>query len=228
MEMSAELAEIHRKLDFLTEEMESQRRHREELNELKDDMLPVANHMIKLSIDELAEIGNDFQLEDLLFLLKRVLRNTHSFHTLLDYMEAAIGGANDFSSLGKEIFSSAVENLDRLERQGYFEFLQGAWYILEKIVAEFSPDDVRALGDNVVTILCTVRSMTQPEILAVANNAVDVMRSEEPDDRAPSTFSLLREFSDPQVRKGLSRMLTLVKSIADQPISGSNNDPNLN
>ncbi len=30
--------------------------------------------MIKLTIDELAEVGNEFQLEDLLYLVKRVLR----------------------------------------------------------------------------------------------------------------------------------------------------------
>ena len=40
------------------------------------DAIPVVNHMVKLSIDELAEIGTDFQLEDLTFLLKRVLRDT--------------------------------------------------------------------------------------------------------------------------------------------------------
>ena len=32
--------------------------------------------------------------------------------------------------------------------------------------------DARALADNVVTILKTVKNMTQPDIMALANNAV--------------------------------------------------------
>ena len=46
------------------------------MDELRRDLMPIANQMIKLTIDELAEIGSEFQAEDLLFLLKRLLRDT--------------------------------------------------------------------------------------------------------------------------------------------------------
>ena len=70
------LALLHQKLDHLTELLEAQRRHQEELDNLKQELIPIGNHMIKLSIAELAEVGDDFELEDLLLLLKRLLRDT--------------------------------------------------------------------------------------------------------------------------------------------------------
>ena len=221
--MDNDLALLHQKIDYLTEQFEAQKQRQQELGELKNDLIPIANHIIKLSIDELAEIGQDFQLEDLLFLLKRLLRNTHSFSALLDRLESVTGLADDVNRVGKEAFNVSIETLDRFERDGYFAFLREAWHIFERIVTEFNEDDVRALGDNIVTILSTARNMTQPEVLSLANNAVDAIRSDPISEATPSPFSLLRELSDPQVRKGLARMINLVKVLADQPQSESMN-----
>lgn len=216
--MDIDLVLLHQKIDNLSAQIEAQNRRYQGFDELKDDLIPIANHILKLSIDELEEVGRDFQLEDLLFLLKRLLRNTHSLMALLDRIESLMGMTDDFNRVGKEAFNVTVETLDRLEQEGYFAFAQEAWKILERIVTEFSEEDVRALGDNVVTILTTVRNMTQPEILSLANNAVEAISNGAPVEDAPSTLALLREFSDPQVRKGLARMINVVKVLADQPM----------
>jgi uncharacterized protein YjgD (DUF1641 family) len=119
--------------------------------------------------------------------------------------------------LGKQVFQNAVETLDKMEHDGYFAFARGSWHILERIVHEFSEEDLRVLGDNIVTILNIVRSMTQPEVLTLANNALDSLQVEAPENgKAPSTFALVRQLSDPKVRLGLARMINLVKALADQ------------
>ncbi|MDF1500724.1 MAG: DUF1641 domain-containing protein [Anaerolineales bacterium] len=217
-----DLALLHEKIDFLTEQMEAQRRRQIELDELKNDLIPIVNHMVSLSIEELAEIGTEFQLEDLLFLLKRVLRNTEAFLRLMDMLEASMGLSDEINLLGAQVFSNLVETADRLEREGYFAFIREGWGIFERIVAEFDEQDVRALGDNIVTILTTVRNMTQPEVLALANNAVTAIH---PTDQAEdiSTLQLLRSLSDPQVRRGMARLLNIVKTLASDPA-----DPNVN
>jgi len=221
--MDKDLASLHEKIDFLTEQMEIQRRRQAEMDELKQDLIPIANHMIKLSIDELAEIGRDFQLEDLFFLLKRLLRNTHVFLDLMDRLEAVTGLADEVNLIGHEVFNQAVETLDHMERQGYFSFLEAAWGIVEQIVEEFDEADVRALGDNIVTILSTVRTMTQPEVLALANNAVSAIGVQQAQEKPPSAWGLVRDLSDPKVRLGLARMLNMVRALADQP--AVNDDP---
>jgi uncharacterized protein YjgD (DUF1641 family) len=99
--------------------------------------------------------------------------------------------------------------------------LNEGWNIVERIVTEFSEEDVKALGDNIVTILGTVRTMTQPEILNLANNAIGAIEATPVEDEDISALGLLRELSDPQVRRGMARMLNIVKALADEP--GANN-----
>jgi uncharacterized protein YjgD (DUF1641 family) len=217
-----ELALLHQKIDHLTDQMEAQKKRQEELDELKNDLIPVANHMIKLSIDELAEIGSEFRLEDLLFLIKRLLRDTHLLLEMLDRFESTMELADETQRLGTQVFHEAVVTLDRMEREGYFTFAKGGWKIVERIVKEFSEEDIEALGENIVTILTTVRNLTQPEIMSLTNNAVNTIRNEPLSGPPPSVWTLARELSDPQVRKGMVRLINLVKILAEQPNPSSN------
>lgn len=215
-----DLETLHQKIDLISEQLEAQQRRQMELQELQQDLIPVVNHMIKLSIDELAEIGTEFQLEDLIFLLKRVLRNTRLIRRLMDMVEGGAGLIDELTPIGNQAFSTTVETLDRLEREGYFSFAQEGWKILERIVSEFNEKDVRALGDNIVTILTTVRKMTQPEVLALANNAISAISPQE-EVKDISTLRLIRELGDPRVRRGMARLLNMVKALDDQTADGN-------
>lgn len=221
--MPEDLALLHQKVDLLSEQVaaltahaEIQQRRQREFDELKNDAIPIVNHMIKLSIDELADIGTEFEVEDLFFLLKRVIRNTHMLMAMFDRFEALMGIADETELLGKQVFNFAVEQLDQFERDGYFNFARESWLIVERIVKEFSEEDVRALGDNVVTILNTVRSMTQPEIMTLANNAMGAIQEEIPVTEKVSTWKLLRELGDPKVRRGMARMINILKALDEQ------------
>ncbi len=219
--LANDLQALHEKIDQISEQLEQQQRRQLELQELQHDLIPVVNHMVKLSIDELAEIGTEFQLEDLIFLLKRVLRNTRLIRRLMDMVEGGAGLIDELTPIGNQAFSTTVETLDRLEREGYFSFAQEGWHIVERIVAEFDEEDVRALGDNVVTILTTVRNMTQPEVLALANNAISAINPPQEQVQDISTLQLLRELGDPRVRRGMARLLNMVKALDDQASGGN-------
>ena len=207
--LNAKIDQLSAQVSVLTGYLEQQQKRQAEFDELKRDVIPMANHMIKLTIDELAEIGNEFELEDLLFLGKRILRDTHMFMKVLDRFEGMMGLADEVGLLGQQVFNSAVESLDQMERQGYFSFIRGLNYVAERVVSEFGEQDVIALGDNIVTILSTVRNMTQPQVLEIANRAIGAIQ-DEPESETISTWALLRELSDPQVRKGMARMLNMV------------------
>jgi hypothetical protein len=189
--MDKDLALLHQKLDYLTEQLEAQRQQQEGINELMHDAVPVVNHMIKLSIDELAEIGSDFQLEDLLFLLKRILRDTHMLVGLLDQVEAVAELAEESQVMGKRIFHQVTMELDRLEREGYFKFAQAGWSVAERAVKEFNAGDVEAIG----------------------NKVVDALQKDVPE--KISFFALLRAMGDQRVRRGLYRSMNLFKVIGD-------------
>jgi uncharacterized protein YjgD (DUF1641 family) len=211
------------KLDYLVAQAEAQRRFQDEMEELKRDVVPVANHMIKLTIDELAEVGSEFQAEDLLFLLKRLLRDTRLIVDGLDRLESMAELFDETQRLSKQVFNQAVVTLDRMEQEGYFAFARGGWHIAERIVTEFGEEDINALGDNIVTILKTVRNLTQPEIMAMTNNALGALQTDAPGEENPSMWALLRDLSDPKVRRGMARLLNMVKVLADQPAGPSKN-----
>ena len=221
--MENNLTLLHQKIDtlseqvaYLTTQANSQQRRQQELDDLKSDMFPIVNHMIKLSIDELAEIGDEFQIEDLLYMLKRMMRNTSLILAMFNRLEAIMGVADEAELLGKQVFNFTVEELNRLERQGYFGFAREGWGILQRIVTEFSEGDVQALGDNIVTILTTIRNMTQPEIMALANNAIGAIQEDIPETTKVSIWTIVRELGDPKVRRGMVRMMNLLKALDDQ------------
>lgn len=216
LDLESQLAELNAKVDRLGQILEAQERRQLEIDELKRDMIPIANHAVKLSIDELAEIGTEFRVEDLLYLLKRLLRSTDLLLRMLDQMEALSSLGDEAELLGKQVFARTVEALDELERRGYFAFAQGGKYMVDQIVSEFDEQDVRALGDNIVLILKTVRNLTQPDIMAITNRAVDALRpSSGPETEMASLWQLLRELRDPKVRQGTARLLQLVKTLAE-------------
>ena len=212
-----DLASLHYKIDVLIEHIEAQRRRQQELEELQQDLTPMVNQLFKLTIDELAEIDTEFQLEDLLHLVKRLLRNTRRLNMLLDRLESIMDLGDEIGMIGQGVFNNIVEQLDELEKKGFFSFAEEGAKILDRIVSEYTEEDIQALGDNIVTILDTVKNMTQPEILAVANNALTAIQPAEQPQQPLSTLGLLRELRSPEVRMGMTRMLAVVKAMADQP-----------
>ncbi len=224
VEREPDLVVLERKIDYLTELLEEQRARQSAFEELKQDLIPIFNQLFRLTVEELDEIGNDFQLEDLLYLIKRLLRDTNLIIGMLDQVESTMALGEELGRLSRPMFIQMVELLDRLEREGYFSFARSAWYVMEQVVSEFTDEDVRALGDNIVTILMTIRHMTQPEVMSLLNGVVDAVAQDEvvPDDDI-STWQLIRELGDPKVRKGLVRLLGVVKTLAEQPKPGNEN-----
>jgi hypothetical protein len=192
--MAKELTLLQEKMDqlmaqvvVLTEMAEGQKRRSQDLEELKNDLIPIGNQLIQLTINELEEIGTEFELEDLLYLLKRLLRNTQLILSLLDRFEALMDIADEVELLGKQVFSATVEALDRLERNGFF-------------------DQTRSLIDTV----------TQTDTLVDLNLALEAFTMPETTERPPSLWKLIREIFRPETRRGLFRLIRVVQALGVQ------------
>lgn len=146
---------------------------------------------------------------------------------LLDHAERRDAELEPLRDLAAEIgvlsgpaMDAVTGRIDQLEQRGYIGFARSGGRVVERIVASFDEDDVEALGDNVVLMLETLRDLTQPEILQLLRQtAGSVSHLEAPvGGPPPSTFALLKQFRDPEVRRGLGRMLELLRSVgSDQP-----------
>jgi uncharacterized protein YjgD (DUF1641 family) len=89
---------------------------------------------------------------------------------------------------------------------------------VDNVVTSFTPEDVKNLGDNVVTILNTLKNLTQPDMLQTINNTIGVYK--QLDVQIPekvSLFSLIKEINTPEMKRGLAFAITFLKNVANQP-----------
>lgn len=214
--MDKDMELLHKKIDFLTEQvMETQRRQRE-LEELKKDLTPVVTDLMSTVVEELDQIAPYFTSEDLIHLLKKLLRNTRQITGAFEQFESVKDFIRDAAPLSKAVFDDLVERADDMEKRGYFEFFRAAFGVIDTIVANYSAEDIRQLGENVTTILDTVKQMTQPEIMQAVQNAmtvyqdIDIVQPEK-----VSTFSLIKQMFDPEVQRSLATGLAILKKVSE-------------
>lgn len=215
LELQKEIQSLHEKLDFLTEQMKRQQQQQREFKELKDDMALIGKDMFNAAVTELQDVAPYFDTGDIIHLVKRLLRNVRNLNKMLEHMESAQDLFNDLQPLGKQIYIEIMETLNELDRKGYFEFFSEAAKIVDTVVTSFSVEDVRLLRENITTILLTVKSMTQPEMLSSVNNALSFFGKMDIDiDQDIRMMDLFRRMRDPEVKKGMAFMLEFVKSMA--------------
>jgi len=220
-------AELERKIDQLTEqvafiaaEAEIMRERRESWDELRSDLMPLAGEALINVNQELEEVQEFVQPEDLLRLLKRVVRNTRNIESAIERFESAIEFVDDVSGLSDQAFVRLLQLLEVYEERGYFRFAKAGLGVVDRVVTNFSEEDVVALGDNVVLILETVKEMTQPEIMAVLYRMIEAVQHQqeviaaEPE-QPPSMWALARQLRDPEVRRGMARALNTLKAVSD-------------
>jgi uncharacterized protein YjgD (DUF1641 family) len=219
--MEQTLVELNEKIDalsaqvaYLAEEARLQQARRQEWDELRRDLTPVASEAYRLSVQQLDEIEGYVQLEDIFRVTKRLVRNARNLEQVLDQLEGFADLTRELSPLSQDMFVMLMTRLDEMERKGYFAFLQGGLDIMDQVVTNFTEEDVRQLGENVVLILQTVKEMTQPEIMQLMSSTANVMREEDvPDD--VSMFYLLRQMRDPAVKRGLAKTLNVLRTVSD-------------
>lgn len=126
----------------------------------------------------------------------------------------------------KAMMGTATDELQGLEDKGYFTFGREALRVADRIVEGYSEEDVRALGDNIVRIMDTVRALTQPRVLAIANDATEAI--DKADELEPTgVFGMVRASRDEDVQRGMAVFLAVlravgagVKEISDEPKRG--------
>ena len=225
-----QMAEINQKLDALTESVSmlgqqvqllsekayDDRVRQREWDELRTDITPIVNEAYGVVVEQMEEIQHYVQLEDMLALLKRLARNTRTFNDMLDQLESMYDLSKDLAPLTKEAMEQATYTLTELEQKGYFGFIRQGQYVMDQVVTSFSEEDVRQLGDNVVLILNTIKSLTQPEMMNLISNLTQGFQEveKEADNLPIGWLSLANQMRDPEVRRGLAITLGTLQRVA--------------
>lgn len=207
---------LNTKLDIILDEIEHQRRHRREMEDLKDDLMRVGRDLYRTAVDELEEVHDEVSTGDIAYLAKKLLRNVNNITRTFEQLENVKDFVDDFAPVSRQLSLDLMHRLNEMDRKGYFEFFREAMRITDNIVTSFSADDVRQLADNVATILATVKNLTQPDMLRAINNALNVYKKLDITVEGDvSLMRLLREINSPEVRRGLAFMTEFLRNLAN-------------
>lgn len=224
-QLEQQIQELNQKLDVITQYIQEEQKRKRAFDELKNDLVKIGNDAFGAAVEELDEVADYFELEDLLYLGKKLLRNVKNLNRMFDMLESGLAFLDDAKPLTKDMFNSLLEKLDELEHKGYFDFMKETLLILDTIVESFSVEDVRALRENIVMILNTVKNMTQPEMLETINNALHFFQYLGENVQEKVTFrDIFRELKDPQTRRGMVFAIHVLKNLTQMNANGNNSN----
>jgi uncharacterized protein YjgD (DUF1641 family) len=226
--MDQNLVELNQKIDALTaqvaylaEQAQIAERGRQSRDELLGDVVPIAREAMELATGQLEDVQEYLHPEDLIRLLKKLVRHGPQFEMLIDQLDSLTDLLEVFGPITKEGVDKITLLTGELESKGYFGFARGGMRIVDNVVTSFSEEDVNKLGDNVVLILNTVKDMTQPEIIQFVRTTLLIAEEEVAKPVDISTFGLLRQMQDPAVRRGLALTLRVLHVIGAQAAGDS-------
>lgn len=216
-EIQQQLHSINQKLEMILEEIELQQRHRREMDDLKDDLMRVGKDVYQTAVVELEEVHDYLKTGDMLYLGKKLLRNVNNITNMFEKLESTKDFFEDFTPISRGLFIDFMNKLDDFDRKGYFAFMKELGKAMDNIVTSFSVDDVKSLGDNIVTILDTIKNLTQPDMLHTINNAISVYKNLDIEvSEKVSLMSLLKELKSPELRRGMAFAIQFLKNLANQ------------
>lgn len=213
-ELSGRIDRMTEQMDFIAAELHAQRASRERWAELTETLVPVSRGALDMATRELEDLSPDVTVEDAARFARTAARALPKLEVLLAQLDSLSELLHTVNSLSGAGVDRLTEILAVADDKGYFAFARQGGMIADRVVTEFTEDDVKALGENVVTILNAVKEMTQPEVMGlVQRTAVSVSEAEDTHMEPPSLFALLKSMRDPQTRRGLGKVMAMLHTV---------------
>jgi uncharacterized protein YjgD (DUF1641 family) len=208
---------INDKVDLILEYVNQQRLKSESVDDLIADVSIVGKDIYNSAVTELEDHSIEIDPEDVKMMLLKLLRNIRNINGVLDTFESAADFVQDASPIANEMIIDLIKKMNEFDKKGYFEFIAEMGKVMDNVVSHFSRDDVALLADNVVGIMETIKSMTQPEVMKSIDNAVKIYSSMEME-KIPeySVWKLIREMNKPEMKRSLGFMVSFLKNISAQ------------
>jgi len=214
-ELKSQITELNQKVDLLLEYVNQQRLKTNQLEDLVADFSIVGKDMYDTAVEELDNRMVNLDLDQVKGLVLRVLRNIENINKFLETFESLTDLLKDAGPILNEVVIDFTKKLNEFDEKGYFEFFAETGKIFDNIIAHYQPEDVRELSNNVVTILETVRSATQPEMMKALNNGLKVYGSLEMDNVPEySILKVMREMNKPEMKRALGFFVTFMKNMS--------------
>ncbi|PLX10240.1 MAG: hypothetical protein C0597_17185 [Marinilabiliales bacterium] len=215
-----QINEINQKLDLLLGYMSEQRLKSETIEDLVSDVSIISKDAFSSVVYELDKQGMELNVDDIKTLAYKLVRNVNNFSQVMDMFESVTDLLKDAGPIVNEVGIDFTNKLHEFEQKGYFEFFKEISNIMDNIISSYPPEDVRSLADNIVTILDTVKNLTQPDMLHAINNAVSIFKNLDTENiKEYSLWNVFREMNTPEMKRGLGFIMTFLKNLSQETIS---------
>ena len=217
VELAERIDRMSEQMDFIAAEMLAQRRARETWTELSETLVPVTRGAMDVATRELDDLSDDVTADDLVRFARTAARSLPKLEAMMAQLDSLSELMHTVNSLSGAGLAKVTDVLAAADDKGYFVFAREGSRIADRVVTEFTEEDVQALGDNVVTILNAVKEMTQPEVMGlVQRTAGSVQDVEDTPMEPPSLFALLKSMRDPQTRRGLGKVMATPHTVGEE------------
>jgi len=214
-DLQKQIDEINVKLDTILECALTQKQRSQRMDDLVADANIIAKDAFRSTVEELETQGVELNWEDIKFLFLKFLKNVDKFTWVMDTFESMYDLMQDMGPIVRETIIDTIRKMAEMEQKGYFEFFSEMTRAMDNVVIHYSGEDVKLLADNMVTIMDTLKNLTQPDMLQAMNNAVNVFQKLEVDDIPEySLWKAMKEMRSPEMKKGIGFMITFLKNIS--------------
>lgn len=182
--------------------------------ELRDELTPRVNEAVHALIVELADVEADFQLEDLMHLLKNGMRNVRNLNFALDQLKNLIDFAVVAEPLLKTTVPQMIGFLDGLERKGVFRLLTLGLEVATRIGATYTTEQLQQIAEGLVRLVDIAHRLTEPAALDLLAKIADVPSAVNLAEAKPvGLWTLPGALSDDRVKAGLGVVMALTRGL---------------
>jgi len=206
---------IMEQLDHLGQEIAVLTDSARSLRELRDDLSPRVNEAVKVLISELAEMEADVQFEDMVLLLKNLMRNVRNLNWSVDQLKNLIDFLRTVEPLLKSAVPQAIYVLDQLEQQGVFRVLSTMLGVVQRVADTYTPEDMEQIGNGLVALVGVAKKLTAPEALSLLDKVAEVPAGVDLSQaKAVGPVGMLFALGNSEVKQGMGVVLELTKGLS--------------
>jgi len=212
-----QIDEINQKLDMVLHYVNQQRLKSEMVEDLVSDVSIIGRDVFQSTVKELDNQNIELNIDEIKVLIFKLIKNTGNFVNVLGAFESLNDLLKDAGPVANEVMIDVIKKMHEFEKKGYFKFIKEIMNVFDNIITNYSAEDVRLLSKNIVTIMDTVKNMTQPEILGAMNNAVNIYKNLNPDDvEEYSMWKAYREMRTPEMKRGIGFIMLFLKNLSEK------------
>ena len=184
------------------------------LQELREDLIPLSGQAFRLITHELEDIESSFQLEDLMAMVKRMLRSVKHITFSLEQLENIVDFVTTIEPLLKSAVPQIINYLDDLEQRGVLRIITSMLDVRAKIAEAYSAEDIDQIGDGAVAALGLAKKFSDPKAAEFLEKFAELPSKVDLAGAKPvGPFGMLSALSSKEARQGLGVLMELTKAI---------------